>query len=72
MFAGIVYIVGESYNVTKVIITNRAECCSERAVDVRVGVTDTEPVPGVDISPDSYTLCAEKQGKDTYRPDFVP
>ena len=60
------FIIGDSYTVTRVVITNRADCCSERAQDTRVGVMDIEPVAGADIQPDSYTLCAEKHGIQNY------
>ncbi len=56
------FIIGDSYTVTRVVITNRADCCEDRALDTRVGVTYIPPVAGADIQPDSYTLCAEKQG----------
>ena len=30
---------------------------------MRVGVTDTQPVEGVNIDPDSYTVCGDVAGK---------
>ncbi len=43
-------------------MTNRADCCAEREVNLRVGVTDNAPAQGQFIEPDSYTLCGEIPG----------
>ncbi len=47
-------------------ITNRSECCGERTQNVRVGVTNTQPVAGVNMDPNSYTVCGDKDGKDHF------
>ncbi len=55
-------ITGERHIVTKVRVTNRADCCAERTSNLRVGVTDNAPAPGQFVDPDSYTLCGEIPG----------
>ena len=52
----------EGILVSYVLITNRGDCCSERAHNVRVGVMDYPPTAGSDVDPDSYTLCMQKDG----------
>ncbi len=53
---------GVSHVVTKIRVTNRADCCAERTSNLRVGVTDNAPAPGQFVDPDSYTLCGEIPG----------
>ncbi len=57
---------GNQYTVTSVTITNRSEYGSENAQNVRVGVTNTQPVSGNGIDPYSYTVCGDKDGKDHF------
>ncbi len=53
---------GGIYQVTSVLVTNRKNCCADRAKNLRVGVTNTAPVPGQNLTLDAYTLCEEKPG----------
>ncbi len=59
---------GDIYHVTRVVVKNRkvgprtAVWTSERAENLRVGVTNTRPVVGESLDLDSYVLCDEKPG----------
>ncbi len=50
------------YHVTSVVITNRKNCCADRATNLRVGLTNTAPIVGQNLSLDAYSLCEEKPG----------
>ena len=53
------FTIGHAYNVSRVLITNRADCCWNRLANVRVGVTNTEPIPGQPVQLKSYSLCGK-------------
>ncbi len=57
---------GSHHVITDVIVYNRGDDAANtvnRAQNLRVGVTDVQPQEGVDINPNSYTLCGDKDGK---------
>ncbi len=53
---------GDIYHVKVVVITNRKEAWYERSRNLRVGVTNTKPVVGQNLTLDAYTLCDKKPG----------
>ncbi len=59
----ILFFTGKPYTVTSVTVINRSDCCADRERNLRVGVTDVQPIVGVDIDPNSYTVCGDKDGK---------
>ncbi len=67
---------GAEYHVQRVEVTNRQDCCMQRASNLRVGVTNTRPVPGQGFIMDRDTLCGWKRGAMgaigvIYCPDYI-
>ena len=53
---------GGNYHVKIVVITNRQDVYANRALNLRVGLTNTSPVVGQNLALDAYTLCHQKPG----------
>ncbi len=51
------------YEISSVAIVNRGDASAERAYNVRVGVSNTAPIVGQILDPDSYILCGEIPGE---------
>ena len=67
---------GEKFHVQRVEVTNRQDCCSERATNLQVGVTNTPPEVGRGYDMDRNTLCGWKEGRMgavgvIYCPDYI-